>query len=94
MGLIYLIHFDAPLHHAMHYLGFVEDDLNARLARHRSGQGAKLLAALNRAGIGYRVVKTWAGDRSLERSLKNRKNGPRLCPICQAARRPDTKVIT
>ena len=36
------------------------------------------------AGIGWKVVRTWAGDRAFERRLKRRKNTPRrLCPVCR-----------
>jgi hypothetical protein len=36
------------------------------------------------AGIGWKVVRTWADDRAFERSLKRRKNTPRrLCPVCR-----------
>jgi hypothetical protein len=35
-------------------------------------------------GIRFVVARLWiGGDRTLERRLKNQKNGPRLCPICQ-----------
>src|SRR5215813_3042056 len=78
---IYLIHFDQPLKHARHYLGYA-DDLAARLERHRSGDGARLLAVLKSAGITWRCVRTWPGSRKLERQLKNRKEAPKLCPIC------------
>lgn len=80
-GIVYLIHFDMPFKHASHYLGYVQRDLDGRVERHRSGNGAKLLAAVTKAGISFAVVRVWPGDRSLERQLKNRKNSPRLCPI-------------
>lgn len=42
-----------------------------------------MLRAVNRAGINWAVVRTWAVDsQELERKLKNLKNSPRLCPIC------------
>jgi hypothetical protein len=45
--------------------------------------GAKLLRAVNRAGISWEVVRTWSvNSQELERHLKNLKNSPRLCPIC------------
>lgn len=82
-GLIYLLHFEKKLHHAGHYLGFCEDDLEARLDRHRKGQGARLLEVVVAAGIDFSVARTWKGDRHFERKLKNQKNARRLCPICQ-----------
>lgn len=33
----------------------------------------------------FRVARTWRGDRNFERRLKNRKNAPRLCPICRGS---------
>lgn len=82
MGTVYLIHFDRSYHHARHYLGYT-DDLPARLDRHLAGNGGRLLQVVRAAGIGYRVVRTWEGDRGLERKLKRQKGSPRLCPVCQ-----------
>jgi predicted GIY-YIG superfamily endonuclease len=88
-GTIYLIHFERPIGdlqnphgYAQHYLGWT-DDLSSRIEAHRSGNGSALMAAVNRAGIDWRVVRVWQGDRALERKLKNRKNAPKLCPICR-----------
>ena len=83
--MVYLIHFQIKLHHAQHYLGFVERNLKQRIKKHKSGSGAKLLAALNRAGIAWDVVRVWQdGDRHFERKLKNRKKARCLCPVCGA----------
>ena len=81
-GTVYLVHFDSPYYHARHYMGFT-DDLSKRMDRHRSGDGSRLLRALKEANIGYTVVRTWKGDRSLERRLKKRKNSPSFCPVCR-----------
>ena len=80
-GTIYLLHFSEAYRHAKHYLGFT-DDLDARLQSHASGHGARLLAVLKSAGIGWELARTWPGGRQLERQLKNGKNAPKLCPIC------------
>ena len=83
-GTIYLIHFDRPYKHARHYIGWTKD-LEARLAIHKAGDGARLLRAVNQADIGWRVVRTWEGTRDDERRLHNQKNSPsRLCPVCKA----------
>lgn len=83
--MVYLIHFKTKLHHAEHYLGFVERNLPRRIKKHKSGAGAKLLAALNRAGIEWEVVRVWKdGDRHFERKLKNYKKARRFCPVCGA----------
>ena len=83
---VYLIHSETKLHHAQHYLGSAKD-VEARLRQHRKGAqagGAKLLHAMNQAGIAWRVVRTWDGGRRLEKQFKRQHNGPRFCPICQA----------
>lgn len=92
--MIYLIHFEQPLgtprHQAQHYLGFVQGDeitVEHRLAEHRAGWGAKITLAANQRSIRYDVVRTFPGDRSEERRLKNQKNLGRLCPICSQKKR-------
>jgi len=85
-GTVYLIHFDKPLKHARHYLGWA-DRLDARLAHHRTGNGARLMAAVATAGIGWEVVRTWPGDRTWERRLKRGKNAPQICPVCNPGNR-------
>lgn len=81
MDTVYLLHFDRPLAHARHYIGFTKN-LDSRLGRHENGRGSRLVDAVLEAGIGYTVAKTWNGDRNFERWLKRKKNTPQLCPIC------------
>jgi predicted GIY-YIG superfamily endonuclease len=76
-----LIHFNRPYHHAKHYLGYSEH-LGKRITDHLAGIGARLLEVIIDAGIEWKLVRTWPGDRELERRLKNRKEAPKLCPIC------------
>ena len=79
-GYVYLAHFSTNLSHARHYLGFATD-LGQRIAQHRAGTGARLMEVVKQAGIGWKLVRVWPGDRGLERRLKRRKNTPRrLCP--------------
>lgn len=97
-GRVYLCCFrnaDAPdvparYKHAAHYLGFVagdESELNARLADHRAGRGARLLEVIRDAGMTFKLTRTWTGvTRSFERTLKNN-GGGRLCPECNAMKR-------
>ena len=85
--MLYLLHFERPYHHARHYLGYSRDEktLPKRIEHHANGTGSRLMAAVSAAGIGFAVVRTWAdGDRNLERRLKDRKHGPKLCPLCRA----------
>lgn len=87
MGICYLLHFDRPIsdrHTTRHYLGLAPKRLRDRIALHRKGQGARLTQVAKERGIAFAVVRTWQkGSRSLERQLKNQKNGYRLCPVCQ-----------
>lgn len=88
--MVYLIHFDRPFKHAKHYLGFTENaaTLDARLNYHRKGSGSILLAAVTRAGIGYKVVRTWPeADRNYERKIKNNGHSAHYCPICKKQRK-------
>lgn len=80
---VYLIHFDKPFKHAKHYLGYAKD-VPKRVARHRSGAGAKLLRAVQQAGIGWEVVRIWPeGGRATERKLKGYGGRSKLCPVCR-----------
>lgn len=83
--MVYLIHLKEPMgsakHSAQHYIGFT-DDVDSREVRHWKGMGAKILAAARLKGIDFNVVRTWPGDKKLERKLKNRRNHKRLCPVC------------
>ena len=80
-GTIYLLHFDRPYRHARHYLGWTSD-LEARLAEHEAGRGARLLAVIRQAGIGWQLARTWEGSRSRERQLKQQGGASRRCPFC------------
>lgn len=84
---VYLLHFETPIapgrHTCQHYIGSTKR-LRVRIAEHRTGHGARLTQVAIERGIAFRVVRTWPnGGRRLERQLKNRKNGVRLCPVCQ-----------
>lgn len=82
--MVYLIHIHGGFKHAKHYVGYCEDGkLAARLQRHRTGGGAKLLRACNAAGVAYDVVRAWPeADRTTERRLKARKEAAKFCPCC------------
>lgn len=77
---------DQPHHTAQHYLGYGESV--ARILEQRAGSrhAARLCQVAKERGIDFVVARIWEeGDRTLERKLKNRKNAPRLCPICNGA---------
>lgn len=84
---VYLLHLDSklgtdhPKGGAGHYLGTTVD-LDRRLAQHRDGTGARIMAAAAERGIGFTVVRTWPGGRDRERQLKRQHNAPKLCPRC------------
>lgn len=87
-GTIYLLHFDRPYEHAAHYTGWALD-LDARLAEHAAGTGARLMTVIKDAGIGFTLARTWPGTRGRERQLKNQGGASRRCPLCGIEPRPD-----
>jgi predicted GIY-YIG superfamily endonuclease len=91
-GTIYLLHFSQPYKHAAHYLGFATD-LESRLAEHAGGTGARLMEVIKQAGLSFQLARTWQGTRKTERSLKNRKATPRLCPLCNPRAMRRAKAI-
>jgi predicted GIY-YIG superfamily endonuclease len=78
---VYLLHFDKPYRHARHYIGWT-DDMAARLAKHETGAGARLLAVVHAAGIGWQLARTWPGGRTRERQIKRQGGASRCCPLC------------
>jgi hypothetical protein len=86
-GIVYLLHFDRPYRHARHYTGWTTD-LDARLAQHIVGDGARLLQVIEQAGIGRTLARTWRGTRNTERGLKRQGGASRRCPLCGVKPRP------
>jgi predicted GIY-YIG superfamily endonuclease len=80
-GVVYLLHFDPPYKHARHYVGWTKN-LPARIKKHFAGHGSRLMQVVVAAGIKASVARTWCGGRTLERQIKNMKNTPQLCPVC------------
>ena len=78
---VYLLHFSEPYRHAMHYRGSARD-VPARLRKHASGHGARLLAVVKAAGITWELARTWPGGRERERQLKRQGGAARQCPLC------------
>lgn len=88
---VYLIHFSPAYKHAKHYTGYA-DDIGRRVAEQSKGIGARLCNVAVDAGCQVVLARIWPGkDRKFERQLKNRKNAPRLCPICAAERKAQAK---
>lgn len=83
--MIYLLHYDRPLHHAQHYLGSCDDP--QRIQDHGNGTSrARLPQVFCQLGVEFVVARTWEGGRTGERKLKNQKNARVLCPICRTAK--------
>jgi predicted GIY-YIG superfamily endonuclease len=95
-SMIYILHFDRPLHAAGHYVGSTRK-LAKRLADHAKGRGARLTAVLKELGIEWRLGGLMMAEESLfanmkepcgetmkqkERRLKRQHNGRRFCQIC------------
>jgi predicted GIY-YIG superfamily endonuclease len=86
LGVIYMLHFDQAYKHARHYVGWT-DDLLHRLDTHASGHGARLVAVIWQAGIGFTLIRICEGTRSTERAIKNSGGAVRYCPACSPAPR-------
>ena len=76
-----MLHFDQPYRHARHYVGWT-DDLLDRLDQHASGHGARLVAVIWHAGIGFTLIRICEGTRRTERAIKNAGGAVRYCPAC------------
>ena len=86
-GTVYLLHFERSYKHARHYVGWASD-LEARLAEHSTGHGARLLAVVRAAGISWVLARTWSGTRVMERRVKHQGGAARCCPLCVSRPRP------
>lgn len=95
---VYLLCFSEAISHSKHYLGFaVDNDVSARIAKHRSGQGLRICRAAAKRGIEIRLaVVIPDADRNFERKLKNQKMANRWCPLCavDAKRRRKVPIFT
>ena len=81
-GVVYLLHFEPPYKHARHYVGWSVHEAEHRLKTHLAGQGSPLVKAAVAAGCKIILARTWKGTRAWERKVKDTKNVPHLCPIC------------
>jgi hypothetical protein len=83
-GDLYLLHFHRRLgtgkHSIQHYLGFTPD-LDARLDKHRRGQGARITQVLKERGIVWDVVAVWPDNRQIENALKLH-SATQICTVC------------
>lgn len=98
LGLVYVLCFDRPYlsrkndqpMEVRHYIGWTHSAamLRRRLSHHRTGQGARLLDAVARAGIGWTVVAIFRhADRHFERWLHQLAKTNKWCPRCASTHR-------
>jgi hypothetical protein len=68
---------------ARHYIGWCSN-MAVRVQDHATGRSkaSRFMAAAKTSGASFEVVRAWHGDKALERWLKNKRNAPKLCPIC------------
>jgi len=79
---VYIVHLDACLSHARHYVGWAKD-IYERIQSHLLQTGARILAAAVREGITMQATRIWPGaDRLFERNLKRGGNVAMHCPLC------------
>jgi predicted GIY-YIG superfamily endonuclease len=84
--LIYLLHFNTPIHHAGHYLGST-NNIQQRLADHATGNAARITEVAAQRDLDWQLAKVWQPTprltlRSTERLIKQRHNGSVFCPLC------------
>ena len=53
-----------------------------RLDQHAAGRGARLIAVIWHAGIGFTLIRICEGTRHTERAIKNAGGAVRYCPAC------------
>ncbi len=87
VGFVYLLHYDTPIGHSQHYLGYTSRRVVDRVQDHIDGKGAALPREATRRNIDPECVRVWEdGTPALEKALKRRKNSRGLCPICRPLR--------
>ena len=81
LGVIYMLHFDRPYRHARQR-GCRAGAAGRRSSRRNAGHGARLVAVIWHAGIGFTCVRICEGTRRTERAIKNAGGAVRYCPAC------------
>ena len=94
MAAVYVLHFDPPLKHAKHYVGFTEaDDVATRLDEHLKGAGSRLVRAAVANGCAIHLAHVFVGaDRHFERRVKKSTDVCRWCRMCGRNERPKPRV--
>lgn len=94
MSAVYVLHFDPPLQHARHYVGWTDqEDVASRLEEHLKGTGSRLVRAAVAAGISVHLAHVFVGaDRHFERRVKKSTDVSRWCRMCGRNERPRPKI--
>lgn len=94
MSAVYVLHFDPPLQHARHYVGWTDhDDVATRLGEHLSGRGSRLVRAAVAAGVKVEIAHVFIGaDRHFERKIKKSTDVCRWCRLCGRGERKPPRV--
>lgn len=96
MGTVFLLHFEGPVNPdrpARHYLEYTARRVSDRLADHHRaavtgnlGKSVPIVFAAMSRGVFFEVARVWPNaTKSDERRLRDLRNNPRLCPICNPA---------
>jgi len=89
---LYILHLNGKIaNHAQHYVGYTTLGVDARVKRHRSGDGSKMIAHALRIGLDFEIghvehFATAEEARWREIRLKHEKNLARHCEICKERR--------
>lgn len=94
MSAVYVLHFEPPLKHARHYVGFTDQaDVAARLDDHLTGRGSPLVKAAVNAGSRVELAHVFVGaDRAFERRIKKSTDVCRWCRLCGRKERKAPQV--
>ena len=96
-GTVYLLHFDRARTSTPGITSDGRANVKRRLAEHEAGHGARLLAVVRAAGIGWQLARMWPGSRARERQIKRQGGHARHCPLCgvtPAAPAPQRRRVT
>ena len=84
---VYLVHYQQPRHHIRHGVRVVTGPAAMIRQLHRYLDEPHIDPKASDFGIGFVLVRTWAGrDSRFERKLKRQKHHSRLCPVCNPER--------
>ena len=80
LGVIYMLHFQPALQATPAITSAGPKTSSTGSTAHASGHGARLVAVITQAGIGFTLVRICEGTRRRERAIKNAGGAVRLLP--------------